>query len=172
MKSEAEESKTFLDITVWQVVRGDIDAIVALYSQADELHFQALPFIFHPPADPQQNHRYIENLLNEQDAGLFVAELAGKIVGALHVELHNSPQISIFLPRRFAVVANLVVEKDLHRSGIGLALMEYTHDWAIKKGVSEVELNVWEFNQGAIAFYEKLGYTTASRRMWKKLRQE
>jgi len=37
------------------------------------------------------------------------------------------------------------------------------------QGVKEVELNVWEFNQDAISFYEKLGYTTVSRKMWRSL---
>jgi GNAT superfamily N-acetyltransferase len=36
--------------------------------------------------------------------------------------------------------------------------MERAHRWALDKGVSEVELSVWDFNEGAIAFYENLGY--------------
>jgi ribosomal protein S18 acetylase RimI-like enzyme len=33
-----------------------------------------------------------------------------------------------------------------------------------------VELNVWEFNREASAFYGRLGYESASRRMSKRLR--
>jgi ribosomal protein S18 acetylase RimI-like enzyme len=47
--------------------------------------------------------------------------------------------------------------------------MEHAHRWALDKKVRHVELNVWEFNKEAIAFYDKLGYETANRRMWKSL---
>jgi GNAT superfamily N-acetyltransferase len=50
--------------------------------------------------------------------------------------------------------------------------MERAHAWALDKGINQIQLNVWEFNEGAIAFYEKLGYTVASRTMWKSLGYE
>jgi ribosomal protein S18 acetylase RimI-like enzyme len=37
------------------------------------------------------------------------------------------------------------------------------------QSLAEVELTVWEFNEDAIAFYEKLGYTTILKRLWKAL---
>jgi ribosomal protein S18 acetylase RimI-like enzyme len=33
----------------------------------------------------------------------------------------------------------------------------------------DIELNVWEFNRGAMAFYRQLGYRTTSRKMSKRL---
>ena len=37
--------------------------------------------------------------------------------------------------------------------------------WAAERGLHEIELSVWEFNQGAIAFYTELGYVTERRKM-------
>jgi len=48
--------------------------------------------------------------------------------------------------------------------------MEEAHQWVLGKGATQIELIVWEFNEGAIAFYEKLGYETAYRKMWKSLK--
>jgi ribosomal protein S18 acetylase RimI-like enzyme len=36
-------------------------------------------------------------------------------------------------------------------------------------GLTQIELIVWEFNKGAIAFYEQLGCETAYRQMRKSL---
>jgi hypothetical protein len=47
--------------------------------------------------------------------------------------------------------------------------MQITILWAAKKGLHEVEVNVFDFNKGANAFYEGLGYETTSRRMRKIL---
>ena len=41
--------------------------------------------------------------------------------------------------------------------------------WARNHGAERLHLNVWEFNEGAIAFYEALCYTTFSRNMWRQL---
>ena len=45
-------------------------------------------------------------------------------------------------------------------------LLAQAHDWAAPRSAAQIELNVWEFNRGAIEFYERCGYTTASRKMW------
>jgi ribosomal protein S18 acetylase RimI-like enzyme len=37
--------------------------------------------------------------------------------------------------------------------------------WAAERGLSEIELSVWEFNQSALAFYQELGYVTERRKM-------
>ena len=68
------------------------------------------------------------------------------------------------------MIDNLVVREKFRRSGIGQSLIKKAHQWALDKGVIQVVLNVWEFNKEAIAFYEKLGYRTASRRMWNSLK--
>ena len=37
--------------------------------------------------------------------------------------------------------------------------------WALARGVKEIELNVWEVNPDAIAFYERMGYQSIRRTM-------
>ncbi|MFQ6077792.1 MAG: GNAT family N-acetyltransferase [Thermodesulfobacteriota bacterium] len=70
----------------------------------------------------------------------------------------------------FGIIAdNLAVKQNFRRSGVGRSLIKRAHQWAVDKGLAQVELNVWEFNEGAIAFYEKLGYKTMSRKMVKSL---
>lgn len=43
--------------------------------------------------------------------------------------------------------------------------MAHMETWAVSKCASSIELNVYEFNQEAISFYEGLGYKTLSRKM-------
>ena len=39
------------------------------------------------------------------------------------------------------------------------------HGWLWQRHVKAIELNVWAFNRGALAFYERLGYRVLSHRM-------
>ena len=50
--------------------------------------------------------------------------------------------------------------------------MEKMQAWAIAKGATSIELNVYEFNEAAISFYESLGYQALSRKMSKEPKKE
>ena len=67
--------------------------------------------------------------------------------------------------RQIAEVTNLGVARHARRHGIGRALMREAGAWARERGIASMELGVHEFNAGAIAFYEALGFRTVSRRL-------
>jgi GNAT superfamily N-acetyltransferase len=98
-----------------------------------------------------------------------VAEREEEIVGFLWGLVRQAPDTPMHVPRRWLLVDMLGVAESHRGQGIGRALMEQAHDWARGQGINEVELTVWEFNRGAIAFYEELGYTAIVRRLWKEL---
>jgi ribosomal protein S18 acetylase RimI-like enzyme len=109
------------------------------------------------------------DLLADEDHGLFVVEVERQVVGFLHVTVRDALPIPILVLRRVAVVDNIAVKEAHRRAGLGRALMGRAEQWAQAKGAAEVELNVYEFNAAAIAFYERLGYQAFSRRMGKRL---
>jgi ribosomal protein S18 acetylase RimI-like enzyme len=96
---------------------------------------------------------------------LFVAKVEGKLVGFIHAVIRDTPAIPVFVRRRYAVIDNITVSARYRRNGIGQMLMHRIDEWAIAKGATAIELNVYEFNRVAIAFYQGLGYETLSRRM-------
>jgi GNAT superfamily N-acetyltransferase len=105
-------------------------------------------------------------LIEGENAALLVAEAGGQLVGLAQVAERAVPEFSCVVPRRYAQVESLVVKASHWRQGIGRSLMEEARRWAAGRGLPRVELGVWEFNQGAIAFYEELGYKVAYRKMW------
>jgi len=107
--------------------------------------------------------------LNNDQAAIFFAEYNGLVAGFINVLIREAPAYPLLVPRRYGVVDTLVVRPAFQRTGVGRALMNRGEAWAASQGVSEVELNVYEFNLGAQAFYRHLGYTTYSRKMSKKL---
>ena len=48
-------------------------------------------------------------------------------------------------------------------------LLDAVQEWAIPRGATSIELSVYEFNEGAIACYHRLGYEALRRRMRKTL---
>ena len=149
--------------------QGDYEGLCEVFEEVDALHREALPQVFREPDGPTRTRAFISAIISDEDAVVLVAEHESRIIGLVYTAIRESPDIPLMVPRRYAMINNLVVTERFRRSGVGRSLVEKAHQWALGKGVHHVELNVWEFNQRAMAFYEKLGYTTASRRMWKSL---
>lgn len=59
-------------------------------------------------------------------------------------------------------VERIYLLADYQRLGLGRQLLEYAFDRAEKLGKTRVWLGVWEHNQKALAFYQKLGFTAFS----------
>jgi GNAT superfamily N-acetyltransferase len=101
-------------------------------------------------------------------APLLIAEAAAAPLGFALVTRHEARLLPIFVPRRWAEVEVLVVAA-ARGGGVGRALMVAAHDWAADQGIARVQVVVWEANAGARRFYERLGYTTSRRTMWRDL---
>jgi ribosomal protein S18 acetylase RimI-like enzyme len=158
-----------VEITIRGATDGDYEALCAVIEEVDRIHRDALPQRFKATPGPARGRNYIANAIGAQDVGLFVAEIHGQLVGFVHVIVKDVLPIPIFVPRRYAVVDNLAVRGAHRRAGIGLALMKRAEAWARSKGAKSVELNVYAFNQSALAFYRALGYEILSHHLCKSL---
>jgi ribosomal protein S18 acetylase RimI-like enzyme len=147
----------------------DYDALCTLFAQLDRVHYRALPEFFRPVEGPTRSHEFFTEILANDDAGLFVAEHEGSLVGAIHCYIHSAPRVPFIVPRRFVHIEDMVVDESFRHRGVGQALLERVHQWTQEKRLTEVELAVWEFNTPARSLYEKLGYRTTWRRMRKKI---
>jgi diamine N-acetyltransferase len=149
----------------------DYEDLCELFDEADKLHRDHLSERFQEPNGPARDKEFMLDLLADQTVEVFVVESDGELLGLVQAAVKVSPPRSIFVPRCYVVVDTLVVKEDFRQQGLGQKLMDKVHHWAISKGASDVELNVYEFNQEANAFYRKLGYETISHKMSKSLRQ-
>lgn len=147
----------------------DCANLCALLDEVDSLHRGHLPQIFQHPEGHVRSTEHLLGLMADRNVGLFVAEAQGQLLGLVHVTLVDTPQVPILVPRRYATIENLAVQREHQRAGIGRALLHRAEQWARGRGATSIELNVYEFNREAIAFYRRLGYETLSRRMHRLL---
>jgi ribosomal protein S18 acetylase RimI-like enzyme len=57
------------------------------------------------------------------------------------------------------------VDEKFRNCGIGALLIERCKELAKESGCYCIDLNVWKFNGGAIAFYEKCGFDIRALKM-------
>jgi ribosomal protein S18 acetylase RimI-like enzyme len=151
----------------------DYGGLCTLFREVDALHREALPQVFRDPGDPARSRDYIASIVEQDDnTCIWIAEQRHQIVGLLHISIRETRDIPILMPRRYAVVENLAVSQAYRRRGIGSALLRAAERWALDKRATQIDLHVWEFNEGARAFYEMMDYGTASRRLWRSLSRQ
>ena len=163
---------TTIDFRVRVATLSDVEAIAAVGKVIENLHRDARPESFDDSPDfAHFNASWRERVAGHGRRG-WVAEVRApdgerRIVGILTVHLLDRHHGSAAL--RMAYVNAVGVYGAHRRRGIATALMREAETWAQANGASDLRLDVWSFNAGAVAFYEALGYRTRSVAMGKAL---
>ena len=158
-----------MEISIRKVTIDDYDAMCELFKEVDALHSEHLPHVFQRPEGAAREREHYLGLLADEGVCLLVAQSGSDLVGYVHAIMKDAPAVPLFVPRRYAVVDEVLVRSGFQFHGIGRRLMDEAQAWAAANGATSIELNVYEFNENAIAFYERLGYHTLSRKMSKEL---
>jgi ribosomal protein S18 acetylase RimI-like enzyme len=153
------------NITIQPATDQDCEALCTLFNEVDAFHRDRLSHLFKAPDGPAREHAYFQALIADSANGLFIAKVDDKAVGYVHAIARHTPDLPILVPRHYVVIDNIGVASEYQHKGIGRLLMDRAREWACANGAKNIELNVYEFNAGAIAFYEELGYQTLSRKM-------
>lgn len=156
------------EIHIRPAISDDVDALCRLYYELHEFHVLGVPDRLislgaYDGRDWTDLIGALERLLADDHAALLVAVVDGTIVGLVEVYLRTDAPSEMRRSYRHAFVQSLVVTEASRGEGVGRALMETAHAWAAARGAVEVELDVWDFADGPLAFYEGLGYRTLRR---------
>ena len=159
-------------ITIRPATPADYETLCQLFTTVDQLHIDNLPHIFQQPTSPAREESYLLERMADETVGLFIAEMAGAAVGLIEGVLRYAPYLPMVVQRKYVVVETLAVVPSAQRQGVGQALMAHMETWAREQGAENLDLSVWAFNEGALAFYEQLGYEVTLLRMAKWLERE
>jgi ribosomal protein S18 acetylase RimI-like enzyme len=137
----------------------DVPVVIAMFGALDDQHSAGEPYQFRGSSAQPRTKQAIRELLENPDIAVLVAEADARVVGQTVVEIRVVPDDAWpYVARRYGLVHDLVVEPGLRRQGIGRALMAAADEWLRERDIDSVELNVWDFNEGALRLYESLGY--------------
>lgn len=147
----------------------DFDDVNNLFMQLHHSETLHRPDLFRKIEKPTTSRAWdFEASLTDSSKIMIGAEVDGKIVGFVIVQIRQSAY-KIQAPRTFAYFENIVVDENYRRKGIGTAIYQEGVKRAKEQGATSVELNVWNFNTGAINFYQSLGMSVQSLTMEKAI---
>ena len=139
------EKKPKLD-TFWvrPASREDVRAMMRLLQ---ELFAIETEFVF----DEEKQRCGLEMLLESSEAGVWVAERRGRVVGMVTLQLVISTAEGAYS----GWLEDLVVSSAYRRRGLGTALLKAAVNWAHERGASRIQLLADSRNVPALIFYRK-----------------
>lgn len=136
----------------------DINRILELLSQVLEIHAALRPDIF-ISGTTKYSHEELEEMLSEENRLIFVAVNEDDVVnGYAFCEIREQRHRENQVPFMSIYIDDICVDEKAREQHIGQALFECVRNEAKKLGCYEITLNVWEGNDAARKFYEKMGF--------------
>jgi ribosomal protein S18 acetylase RimI-like enzyme len=157
-------------VRIRAATKRDYQQIRELYEELDVFHRQARPDLFDRAEAPPRARSTIFRLIRGDSTAILVAQgvRSGRLEGFVVLMIYELPASTVCRARCFVEIDKLAVREEARRGGIGRALLEQAILWAERRGLVCLEVAVNEFNIGAIALYEELGFETVLRRMMRK----
>lgn len=135
----------------------DFKGVERLLVQVNNLHQKLRPDIFIENAVKYTEDKF-DSIVADEKTPVFVAvDDNGKVIGHLFCCLRDYTQVLVYKDFKTLFIDDLCVDENAHGLGVGKALYEYALNFARENGCYDVTLNVWENNDSARGFYEKMG---------------
>ena len=139
-----------------------------LRKQVNDLHVEGKPEVFKAGFnDELRDHIY--NIWDDPKQEIVVADLDGTICGFAVLHHIVKPATPFMYERDFIDADEFCADKDYLRQGVSSEMITFIRNYAKEKGFNRIELNMWEFNRDALAFYETVGFKTYRRYMEMKV---
>ena len=135
----------------------DINGLLRLLSQVLELHAAIRPDVFISGSTKYTSYDLSEKLNNDLAPVYVAVDDNDDVLGYAFCELREPPFANTMRYRKTLFIDDLCVDEVSRGQRIGEALFRFVIDEAKRLGCAEVTLNVWEGNDGAKRFYEKMG---------------
>jgi GNAT superfamily N-acetyltransferase len=142
-------------VRVRQATPEDVPALVALFQELDRMQSDWRVFTPRPGFYDEVGAKYQEAMSTE-NAVVLVAEDDGEILGMAYGEVRVP---SRFSDERALELSGVTVRAGYRGRGVGRALVAEAARFAGDTGVDWIELKTFAPNQGAMAFWEGLGFT-------------
>ena len=146
----------------------ELEQVNELRKQVNDLHVQGRPDTF-KPGFPQELREYIYTVFRDPLKKIVICEDDGRICAFAVLNHVTKPETPFMYVRNYLDIDEFCVDADCRRKGIATRMVGFIRDYARSEGFDRVELNMWEFNRDALAFYEAAGFTTYRRYMEMKL---
>ena len=152
------------NIVIRSAKREELEAVNKIRKQVNDIHVNGRSDIFREDGW-QFIELFIYSRFDEENSDVIVAAIEDEIVGFAVVQYITRSESPFGKARKYLHIEEFGVDEKFRRKGIATLIIDFAKKEAKKNGFIRLELDMWEFNDGALAFYESVGFTTFRRYM-------
>lgn len=142
----------------------DIPRLIALNEIVHRIHVEAMPEKFRGDASDEEMINVFRDRIEQENSYFAVAENEA-VFGFLDAEFRQIEESWCLKPRQVCYLRGIVVESESRQQGVGRRLFESLKNEAELRGITEIELDVFAFNNDAKAAFESFGFEPVAHRM-------
>ena len=154
-----------MEMTIRKATEKDIPRLLDLLGQVLELHATLRPDIFISGTTKYTDEELKKKIADDKNRIYVAVDDADEVVGYAFCLLKDQPFSTNMVPFTSLFIDDLCVDEQARGQQIGKQLFEFVKQEATRLGCYEVTLNVWEGNDAAMHFYEKMGMKTKERQL-------
>lgn len=143
----------------------DFEAVSELFRGLDTHHATLLPERVKSASELPRSNGELSAYITGDDKAMLLAKEAGSIIGFANLAIFDIAETASRVGRRFAHLDNMYVLPASRRAGVATALIHEAVNWCAQRGITKMELQVYNANSDALAFYESLGFAPYLSRM-------
>ena len=132
----------------------DVPQILSLLKQVNEIHYNGRPDIFKKAT--KYTSQQLKSILTDKNRPILVAD-DGKVVGYAFCVFEQHICDNLLTDIKTLYIDDLCVDEKSRGQHIGSALYDAVVAFAKSSGGYNITLNVWNLNQSALKFYQKVG---------------
>lgn len=151
-------TSTDTDVTIRRATRGDVRALGRLGALLVRTHyeFDAKRFLSEAPETASRYGGFLGTQLDNPEAGIFVAELHGSVIGYVYAAVEGYDYMSLRGPA--GVLQDIVVDPEHRNRGVGRMLLETAIEFLKTKGMPRAVLSTAARNETAQRLFASAGF--------------
>ncbi|WP_267739643.1 GNAT family N-acetyltransferase [Myroides injenensis] len=130
----------------------DLPQLQLLYQKQFKAMHDYQPYYF---ADVIPDKTFLEEVIEREDWEFIIAVDNNQLVGMVALFIEETLPYECFIPHRYLNFADIFVEEEYRKKGIGKQLIDAVKSWAKDKEVDYIELIVLKQNSKAYDLYLK-----------------
>ncbi len=135
----------------------DIPELIELLHQVLEIHAHDFPEIF-KSGTTKYTEKDLEKIIVDPEKQIFVAaDEDDKCVGYAFTVFEHHPETNNTYAEDVLYLDDLCVSYQCRGQHVGRLLFDRVREYAQEKNCRRITLNVWEHNDNARAFYDRMG---------------
>lgn len=103
------------------------------------------------------NYYDLKAYVQADDVAVLVAELDGEVIGSGYIKIEEGKPY--YRHDRYGYIGFVYVRPERRGKGVVQHIMDGLTSWAQSQGISEIRLDVYAGNTGAIHAYERAGFS-------------